>query len=62
MLKSTTEDDLGNLGDAVVSAWPASARRVARRFAAPRHIVPGHGTIAGNALTHTIALAGSNPA
>jgi glyoxylase-like metal-dependent hydrolase (beta-lactamase superfamily II) len=58
MLKATTEDDLGNLGDAVVAAWPASARRVAQRYPAARHIIPGHGTAAGNALAHTIALAG----
>jgi glyoxylase-like metal-dependent hydrolase (beta-lactamase superfamily II) len=57
MLKSTTEDDLGNLGDAVVAEWPASARRVARRYPAARHLIPGHGTTLGNALTHTIALA-----
>ncbi len=57
MLKSTTENDLGNLGDAVVPTWPASARFVARRYAAARHTIPGHGTIAGNALAHTIALA-----
>jgi glyoxylase-like metal-dependent hydrolase (beta-lactamase superfamily II) len=56
MLKSTTENDLGNLGDAVVSAWPASARRVAARYPNAHFIVPGHGTIAGNALSHTTAL------
>jgi glyoxylase-like metal-dependent hydrolase (beta-lactamase superfamily II) len=61
MLKATTEDDLGNLGDAVVAAWPASARRVAHRYPAARHIVPGHGTAAGNALAHTIALADAAP-
>jgi glyoxylase-like metal-dependent hydrolase (beta-lactamase superfamily II) len=57
MLKSTTENDLGNLGDAVVAAWPASARRVAHRYPAAKHVIPGHGTTAGNALSHTIALA-----
>ncbi len=57
MLKSTTENDLGNLGDALVAAWPASARRVAHHYSAARHIIPGHGTANGNALSHTIALA-----
>jgi len=57
MLKSTTEDDLGNLGDAVVAAWPASGRRVAHHYPAARHIIPGHGTATGKALSHTIALA-----
>jgi glyoxylase-like metal-dependent hydrolase (beta-lactamase superfamily II) len=57
MLKSTTEDDLGYLADAVVASWPASARRINGRYRDPRFIVPGHGTIAGNALAHTIALA-----
>jgi metallo-beta-lactamase class B len=57
MLKSTTEDDLGNLGDAVVAEWPASARRLSRRYPSAKRIVPGHGTTSGNALSHTIALA-----
>jgi glyoxylase-like metal-dependent hydrolase (beta-lactamase superfamily II) len=56
LVKSTTANDLGNLGDANVAAWPASIRAVLRAYA-PRHVVPGHGTIAGDAIAHTIGLA-----
>jgi hypothetical protein len=37
-------------------AAPATIRRVARAYA-PRHIVPGHGTIAGDPIAHATALA-----
>jgi metallo-beta-lactamase class B len=56
LVKSTTAPDLGNLDDANVPAWPATMRVLARTYA-PRHVIPGHGTIAGDSLAHTAALA-----
>jgi len=56
LVKSTTSPDLGNLSDANVSAWPATMRAVSRRYS-PHHVIPGHGTIAGNPIASTIALA-----
>jgi glyoxylase-like metal-dependent hydrolase (beta-lactamase superfamily II) len=56
LVKSTTAGDLGYLADADVPAWPATIR-VVRGAYAPRYVIPGHGTIAGDSLTHTAALA-----
>ncbi len=55
-IKSVTANDLGNLGDADVPAWPASVGRVMDRYHA-RHVIPGHGTIGGDSLSHTLSLA-----
>ncbi len=57
LVKATTAPDLGNLGDAVIGAYPQTVRNVMRRYAAARHVIPGHGTIAGDALGHTLAMA-----
>ncbi len=57
LLKSITEDDLGYLGDANVGAYAATTENVARAYPRARHAIPGHGTIAGTPLAHTIALA-----
>ncbi len=56
LVKSTTAPDLGNVADADLGAYPATLRRVAHAYS-PRCVVPGHGTIAGDSLAHTIALA-----
>ena len=55
-IKSVTAHDLGYLEDADVPAWPASVKRVMDAYHA-RHVVPGHGTITGDSLGHTLALA-----
>jgi len=56
LVKSTTAGDLGNIADANVAAWPATLDALTRAYA-PRHVIPGHGTIAGDSLSHTRALA-----
>jgi glyoxylase-like metal-dependent hydrolase (beta-lactamase superfamily II) len=56
LVKSTSASDLGNLADADVAAWPATIRAVYGAYA-PRHVIPGHGTIAGDSIGHTTALA-----
>jgi metallo-beta-lactamase class B len=55
-IKSVTANDLGNMEDAFVQAWPASVQRVAQRYRA-RRVVPGHGTISGDSVGHTLTLA-----
>ncbi|MCK8499205.1 subclass B1 metallo-beta-lactamase [Myxococcus fulvus] len=56
-VKDAEAKDLGNLGDAVVSAWPASLERVQARYPDTRIIVPGHGAPGGTELLdHTRAL------
>jgi metallo-beta-lactamase class B len=55
-LKSVTSPDLGNLADAVVADWAGSAQRVRARYPASKITVPGHGTISGDPVGHTLAL------
>lgn len=55
-IKSVTAKELGNLEDAVVPAWPVSVERLMARYR-PRYVVPGHGTISGDSLNHTLTLA-----
>jgi metallo-beta-lactamase class B len=47
----------GFLGDANVTDWPATVRRVKETFPQVKHVVPGHGAT-GNAslLDYTIQL------
>ena len=55
-LKSVTSADLGNLADAVVADWAGSVRRVHARYITRKITIPGHGTIAGDPIAHTLAL------
>ncbi len=55
-LKSITSTGLGNLADADVTAWPASLDRVKTRYPRPAITIPGHGTIAGDAVDWTMKL------
>ena len=55
-LKSVTSVDLGNLHDAVLSDWAGSVQRVHARYAAPKIAIPGHGTITGDPVAHTLEL------
>jgi metallo-beta-lactamase class B len=59
-LKSTTSADLGNLADAVVSDWPASVRRMHEQYPTPKTVIPGHGTMKGDAVAQTLALLADN--
>ncbi len=49
--------NLGNTGDADISAWDTSVRAVQKRFPKARHILPSHGDLGGKRLLkHTIEL------
>lgn len=56
LVKSVTSEDLGNLADAVMSDYPGSIERVMRAYPKRRIVVPGHGSIAGDPLSHTLKL------
>ena len=56
LVKATTASDLGNLADADVTAYAATMQRLISRYR-PRHVIPGHGTISGDSLEHTLDLA-----
>jgi metallo-beta-lactamase class B len=59
-LKSVTSLDLGNVADAVVADWSTSVRRVRARYPSRRIAIPGHGTISGDPVGHTLALLAEN--
>ena len=56
LLKSTTAKDLGNMADGDRSAYGPTLDRLAARYLNPNHIVPGHGTITGDAIAATRTL------
>jgi len=56
LVKSITSTDLGNLEDADVAAWDATLARLDARYPARTRTIPGHGTMAGDAIGHSRAL------
>jgi len=56
LVKSTTAPDLGNVADGDLASYPATIRRVGHTYK-PRHVIPGHGTIAGDSISHTLTMA-----
>jgi metallo-beta-lactamase class B len=57
MVREAEASSLGNLADAVPSAWSASLEAIVRRFPKTPIVVPGHGRAGGaSLLTHTRAL------
>lgn len=57
-VKSTENDDLGNLSDADVEAWDESVLKVIKKYPKSFYVIPGHfGWSKGNkALKHTLKL------
>ncbi|SEA23629.1 metallo-beta-lactamase class B [Arachidicoccus rhizosphaerae] len=56
-IKSISDRNLGNLGDANIQVWAANARKVKKRYPHPRYIIVGHGSWRSLAsLDHTIDL------
>ena len=56
-LKSTRDQDLGNLGDADIALWEQDAVKLKKRFKHPRYIIVGHGDWHSiDAIDHTIEL------
>lgn len=43
-------EGLGNLGDAVIAAWPASAEKLIKRYRKAKLVVPGHGAVGDASL------------
>jgi metallo-beta-lactamase class B len=57
LVKSTQADDLGNLSDANVKAWPVTIKNIQNKFKDPIFIIPGHLDWSSNqSLTHTLDL------
>lgn len=55
-LKSANSDNLGFVGDANLKAWPQSLEDLARRYPEAKIVIPGHGSIAGDAIGVTRKL------
>ena len=59
-IKSTETDNLGNIADANVKAWPASCQKALQRFKDAVYVIPGHmGWESNQGLQHTLKLAQS---
>ena len=56
LVKSVTANGLGNLEDADVKAWPSAIRRLQAAYPTAKIVVPGHGTVEGDPLAHTLKL------
>lgn len=57
LIKSTTSTDLGNMADGDRTAYAPTLARLAARYPQRRWTIPGHGSIAGNALGWTQRMA-----
>ena len=57
LIKSTTAKDLGNTIDGDLAAYGRTVARLAARYPSRRWTIPGHGTIAGDAIAWTRKLA-----
>lgn len=58
LIKSVADDDLGNLGDASITAYAATIKNVQRKCKDPKHIIPGHNDWANiQSLEHTLKMA-----
>lgn len=55
-LKGETSQDLGNLADADLDGWSSSLERLAARYPQRKVVIPGHGTLSGDAIAHTRSL------
>jgi metallo-beta-lactamase class B len=59
LVKSTEADDLGNLSDANIQAWPVTIKNIQHNFRNPKYIIPGHlDWHSKESLTHTLQLIG----
>lgn len=57
LVKATTAPDLGFMGDGNLAAYPATIRNVMQRYQSAKIVIPGHGTISGDSLAHTLKMA-----
>jgi metallo-beta-lactamase class B len=62
-VKAETAEDLGNIADADLTAWPMSVAAVRGRYPSAATVVPGHGPVGGMAaLDRTVELLRRRPA
>ena len=56
LVKSTSATGMGNLQDAVPDAYDSSLTTLQERYRDRRRTIPGHGTMAGDAIAHSRRL------
>ncbi len=58
LVKSTEDNDLGNLGDADVNKYASSVKKVIQKCTSPAYVIPGHGDWTDKrSLKHTLEMA-----
>ena len=57
LVKATTAPDLGFMGDGNLASYPATIRNLIQRYPRAKVVIPGHGTISGDSLAHTLRMA-----
>ena len=61
LVKSTENNDLGNVADANISAWTTTIENVINRFPKVKYVIPGHfGWADNDGLAHTLKLLHEN--
>lgn len=56
-IKSTESTNMGNIADADLAAWPASIKKLTRKFPKRDYVIPGHGGWENKkSLEHTLKL------
>jgi glyoxylase-like metal-dependent hydrolase (beta-lactamase superfamily II) len=55
-VKSTDASTMGYIKEASLSEWPTSVKRVQKTYPHIKIAVPGHGTIKGDGLQHTLTM------
>jgi len=53
LLRATTDKSIGSRADADMTAYPSTIEQLAKRYPDRQFTIPGHGTIAGDALSWT---------
>jgi metallo-beta-lactamase class B len=57
MIKELKADNLGNIADADINAWPKTLKTVRSEFSMAKIVIPGHGLYGGiELIDHTIGL------
>ena len=57
LVKSVEANDLGNLADANVAAYPTTVETVIKKFPNPKYVIPGNQSWGAGALQHTLEMA-----
>jgi metallo-beta-lactamase class B len=57
LVKSTENNDLGNIADANLNEWSATIKNVMKKYPKPEYVIPGHfGWTSNKGLQHTLKL------